>query len=689
MRGGIEHGLGHFVSSVEPGTEAHLQGLRPGDQLLKVDSMSLIGATHKEVVNLIMSRPHSVELEVKSVGVIPIKDRRDDPVTWKTVEKSHETIISVPQQRPSEHLEARVVIDLGPKPTGLGCSICRGPISKPGIFIQSTKPGGLARDAGLRPGDQILDCNGVSFQFVDFNEAVRTLKSSRNLDLLIRKGAGIDLFPGESSGYESSSSSSNGSYSNKKMSILNEIIEEENEVDEGEEEVHHHVSENRLKLEEKMIEEERKRLEEEQERLRREAARLDNERKKFEEEKRMMTIMSNKEEKKKHHSPVTEQRSSDDDSGGLKAAIEKELMRRATNKQSPSAVSTLKVAAESKKSVHANLKNDKHDALMAEFKKAHKKMFNGSISDEETDRIPEPKEEQKLLLKPVNPLPPATILIKPKNPPPPPPPPNNTMAKKAEPPTAADSMASSTSSSVTSKEKEEDEYTVNVPGIPTPDYDGSSPENSPLTLRKKSNSMSSLLQTAPPKRKLCARHSAGELMMMTSSASSSTSSSSASPPLVNKSLKNNKKNRTFNRRHPELASLESFTLTENQAKSLQKKPPPFYFDTPGRDFIPQPTTGSKRSVRFDIGEEGAIASQDYRAANAIGASAANSGSTLGRSSKRTSSTNSSLCSSSSSEEEIRSKNNSIGFQRRKQTMSPMAKANGGDFILSNVAKTFF
>ncbi len=42
-----------------------------------------------------------------------------------------------------------------PGQQGLGCSVCRGPPSKPGVFVQSTKPGGLAREAGLRPGDQV------------------------------------------------------------------------------------------------------------------------------------------------------------------------------------------------------------------------------------------------------------------------------------------------------------------------------------------------------------------------------------------------------------------------------------------------------------------------------------------------------------------------------------------------------
>ena len=72
---------------------------------------------------------------------------------------------------------------------GLGCSICRGPDTRPGIFVQSTRPGGLAAESGIEPGDQVLDCNGVCLQRADFAEAVYLLKNQRRLDLLIRKGA--------------------------------------------------------------------------------------------------------------------------------------------------------------------------------------------------------------------------------------------------------------------------------------------------------------------------------------------------------------------------------------------------------------------------------------------------------------------------------------------------------------------
>ena len=49
-------------------------------------------------------------------------------------------------------------------------SICKGPPERPGIFVQSTKLNGVAREAGLRPGDQILQCNGHSFLNIPFAE---------------------------------------------------------------------------------------------------------------------------------------------------------------------------------------------------------------------------------------------------------------------------------------------------------------------------------------------------------------------------------------------------------------------------------------------------------------------------------------------------------------------------------------
>ena len=56
LRGGVEHGVGHFVSSVDSGSVAESQGMKAGDQFLTVERLPLTSATHKEAVALISSR---------------------------------------------------------------------------------------------------------------------------------------------------------------------------------------------------------------------------------------------------------------------------------------------------------------------------------------------------------------------------------------------------------------------------------------------------------------------------------------------------------------------------------------------------------------------------------------------------------------------------------------------------------
>ena len=56
LRGGVEHGVGHFVSSVDDGSIAEAQGIKAGDQILCVEGLPLTTATHKEAVSFIASR---------------------------------------------------------------------------------------------------------------------------------------------------------------------------------------------------------------------------------------------------------------------------------------------------------------------------------------------------------------------------------------------------------------------------------------------------------------------------------------------------------------------------------------------------------------------------------------------------------------------------------------------------------
>ena len=303
----------------------------------------------------------------------------------------------------------------------------QGPTEKPGIFIQSTKAGRLAREAGLRPGDQILLCNGVSFTDIEFGDAVYHLKSSRSLELIIRKRAGLELFPSESSGYESSTSSSVGDSAEMRDLNHNKIkisvkppappalsVTPQNTRN-------HEETKRKLEAE---IEAERQKLLSEQERLKKETEALVEERKKFEEEKKLLRNTfsksslaltpskppsapqagSNSRDNKPSSGPIVSPSSSSEQSqssssastGSLATALQLEIKRRKQKAAEgqpgpggkPAGGSSPAKSGQGggRKTPFITDKNEKHDMLIAEFKKAHKKMFTSSTEASEEEK---------------------------------------------------------------------------------------------------------------------------------------------------------------------------------------------------------------------------------------------------------------------------------------------------------------
>uniref|UniRef100_A0A182JZ22 PDZ domain-containing protein n=1 Tax=Anopheles christyi TaxID=43041 RepID=A0A182JZ22_9DIPT len=230
IRGGLEYGTGFFVSAIERDSEADRQGLKVGDQIIRVNGYQVEDAVHRELAQFIANQERLI-MKVRGLGILPIKERTADPLTWHVVsfgmsrDKQDTLLLEEPC---GGGRDVKVILSVAPR-TKLGCGICKGPDWKPGIFVQFTKEGGVAREAGLRPGDQILSCNGHSFAEATFGEAVAVMKSSHVLELVVRPSAGLDLFPGESSGYNSSASSVNGDQSpcwgdqtSKRLSIVRE-----------------------------------------------------------------------------------------------------------------------------------------------------------------------------------------------------------------------------------------------------------------------------------------------------------------------------------------------------------------------------------------------------------------------------------------------------------------------------------
>ncbi|XP_025744496.2 whirlin isoform X5 [Callorhinus ursinus] len=202
IRGGSEHGVGIYVSLVEPGSLAEKEGLRVGDQILRVNDKSLARVTHAEAVKALKGSKKLV-LSVYSAGRIPGGYVTNHIYTWVDPQgRSISPPSGLPQthgstlrqregdSRSTLHLlqggdEKKVNLVLGDG-RSLGLTIRGGAEYGLGIYVTGVDPDSEAESSGLKVGDQILEVNGRSFLNILHDEAVKLLKSSRHLILTVK-----------------------------------------------------------------------------------------------------------------------------------------------------------------------------------------------------------------------------------------------------------------------------------------------------------------------------------------------------------------------------------------------------------------------------------------------------------------------------------------------------------------------
>ncbi|XP_041488328.1 whirlin isoform X9 [Microtus oregoni] len=166
IRGGSEHGVGIYVSLVEPGSLAEKEGLRVGDQILRVNDKSLARVTHAEAVKALKGSKKLV-LCVYSAGRIPGGYVTNHIYTWVDPQgRSISPPSSLPQphgsalrqhendRRSALHLlqdgdEKKVNLVLGDG-RSLGLTIRGGAEYGLGIYITGVDPGSEAEISGLK-----------------------------------------------------------------------------------------------------------------------------------------------------------------------------------------------------------------------------------------------------------------------------------------------------------------------------------------------------------------------------------------------------------------------------------------------------------------------------------------------------------------------------------------------------------
>ncbi|KAL8598163.1 hypothetical protein ACOMHN_043234 [Nucella lapillus] len=81
VRGGVDYGLGIYISGVDTHSVAENAGLKIGDQILDVNGQSMLTVGHSEAVRLLTRCRHMV-LTVKDVGRVPYAKTTIDRTRW-------------------------------------------------------------------------------------------------------------------------------------------------------------------------------------------------------------------------------------------------------------------------------------------------------------------------------------------------------------------------------------------------------------------------------------------------------------------------------------------------------------------------------------------------------------------------------------------------------------------------------
>ncbi|XP_008283386.1 whirlin [Stegastes partitus] len=188
IRGGSEHGVGIYVSLVEPSSSAEREGLRVGDQIVTANDMAFDRVSHIEAVK-VLKGCKKLTMSVCSMGRIPGGYSTNHVYSW--VDPQGRSVSPPPDsqeanQRHGHSMEERMVnlnMDDG---HSLGLMIRGGAEYGLGIYITGVDLGSAADSGALKVGDQILEVNGQSFVTISHDEAVNILKTGCHLLMKVR-----------------------------------------------------------------------------------------------------------------------------------------------------------------------------------------------------------------------------------------------------------------------------------------------------------------------------------------------------------------------------------------------------------------------------------------------------------------------------------------------------------------------
>ncbi|GAU98160.1 hypothetical protein RvY_09340 [Ramazzottius varieornatus] len=174
--GGKDQKCAIFVSSVDRGSPALINGLRPGLEVLRVNGLTTANVTHRMFVDYVKINFH-LELLVKRVGMVPLqsKSNHENP-RWVFASWNAENPGKIRGSSNIKHSTNDMLLyvkDLPAEET-FGVHVRPHP---DGILVSAVKPGSSAATAHIKAGDVITEVNEIRLDGLDFEESVAHLKT--------------------------------------------------------------------------------------------------------------------------------------------------------------------------------------------------------------------------------------------------------------------------------------------------------------------------------------------------------------------------------------------------------------------------------------------------------------------------------------------------------------------------------
>ncbi|XP_048244992.1 whirlin-like isoform X1 [Haliotis rufescens] len=201
IRGGVEYGLGIYVSAIDEEGPADNEGLKAGDLITEANDISFEKISHDEAAKIIRAAKR-LELCICRVGRIPGTHVVHQAYSWvdprgRAVSPPPELEHMGPHQevgslrsrsglmllKGSDERKVNVVVDKG---ECLGLMIRGGREFGLGVYVSGIDPFSVAENAGIKVGDQVLDVNGRSFLDISHSEAVSILKTGRHMMITVK-----------------------------------------------------------------------------------------------------------------------------------------------------------------------------------------------------------------------------------------------------------------------------------------------------------------------------------------------------------------------------------------------------------------------------------------------------------------------------------------------------------------------